>query len=92
MVSVDVYRPAARQQLSVIARDVKLPIYEGRRRDEARRTGPRGAQARRCQTGRDVLLVDTAGRLHIDDELMTELQELKELLEPDRRSCSSPTP
>ena len=36
------------------------------------------------QAGRDVLLVDTAGRQHIDDQLMKELQELKEALEPDR--------
>jgi signal recognition particle subunit SRP54 len=34
------------------------------------------------QTGRDIVLVDTAGRLHIDDQLMTELQELKSLLNP----------
>ena len=43
------------------------------------------------QTGRDMLLVDTAGRLHIDDQLMQELQDLKELLRPPR-FCSSPTP
>ncbi len=80
MVSVDVYRPAAREQLSVIARELKLPIYEG-----AETAVPELARAARrdtVQNGRDVLLVDTAGRLHIDDQLMAELQQLKELLTP----------
>ena len=80
MVSVDVYRPAAREQLAVVARDVALPIYIGSE------TTPLelGSAARReaANTGRDVLLVDTAGRLHIDDELMVELQQLKEALSP----------
>ena len=82
MVSVDVYRPAARQQLSVIARDIKLPIYEGT--PEVTKPAELARSARRdaTQTGRDVLLVDTAGRLHIDDQLMQELQELKEQLSP----------
>jgi signal recognition particle subunit SRP54 len=83
MVSVDVYRPAARKQLSVIARDLKLPIYEGTPEQasdpvELARSGRKEAM----QTGRDTLLVDTAGRLHIDEELMTELKRLKELLNP----------
>ena len=82
MVSVDVYRPAARRQLSVIARDVGLPVYEGT--DEEKRPSElaRGARREAAQAGRDVILVDTAGRLHIDEELMTELQELKEQLAP----------
>jgi len=83
MVSVDVYRPAARHQLSVIGRDIKLPVFEGTAEEAA---GPldlaRAARREAIHTGRDVLLVDTAGRLHIDDELMTELQQLKELLNP----------
>jgi signal recognition particle subunit SRP54 len=83
MVSVDVYRPAARKQLSVIAREIKIPIYEGTPDESAKpvdlaRSGRREA----VQTGRDTLLVDTAGRLHIDEDLMTELQQLKELLNP----------
>ena len=83
MVSVDVYRPAARKQLSVLARDLKLPIYEGgRRRNQAATSWLARARKEAVQTGRDVLLVDTAGRLHIDEELMTELTELKELAEP----------
>ena len=82
MVSVDVYRPAARQQLSVISRDIKLPIYEGTPEETKPIDLARSALREARQTGRDILLVDTAGRLHIDDQLMQELQELKELLAP----------
>jgi signal recognition particle subunit SRP54 len=82
MVSVDVYRPAARHQLSVIARDIKLPIYEGTPEETKPAELARSARRESAQTGRDVLLVDTAGRLHIDDQLMQELQDLKEQLAP----------
>jgi len=82
LVSVDVYRPAARQQLAVVARDVKIPIYEGTPEETKPVELARGALRESRQTGRDVLLVDTAGRLHIDDQLMQELRELKELLAP----------
>ena len=82
MVSVDVYRPAARHQLSVIARDIKLPIYEGTPEETKPAELARSARRESSQAGRDVLLVDTAGRLHIDDQLMQELQELKEQLAP----------
>src|SRR5690349_14234353 len=82
MVSVDVYRPAARKQLSVLARDLKLPIYEGAPEETKPAELARGARKEATQTGRDVILVDTAGRLHIDEELMTELTQLKEQLNP----------
>jgi signal recognition particle subunit SRP54 len=82
MVSVDVYRPAARHQLSVIAKDIKLPIYEGAAEETKPAELARSARREAAQLGRDVLLVDTAGRLHIDDDLMRELQELKEQLSP----------
>jgi signal recognition particle subunit SRP54 len=82
MVSVDVYRPAARQQLSVIAKDIKLPVYEGTPEETKPKVLARSALRESKQTGRDVLLVDTAGRLHIDDQLMQELQELKAELSP----------
>ena len=80
MVSVDVYRPAAREQLRVIARELKLPIYEGA--ETAVLDLARAARKDAVVNGRDVVLVDTAGRLHIDDQLMTELQQLKDVLEP----------
>src|SRR5947209_2841827 len=82
MVSVDVYRPAAREQLRVVARDVGLPIYEGTADEKQPADLARSARREAANSGRDVLLVDTAGRLHIDDQLMTELSELKELLSP----------
>ena len=82
MVSVDVYRPAARKQLAILAKDLKLPIYEGTAEETKPLELARSARKEAVQTGRDILLVDTAGRLHIDDELMTELTALKELLNP----------
>jgi signal recognition particle subunit SRP54 len=82
MVSVDVYRPAAREQLRVIAQDVNQPIYQGAPEEKQPLGLATGAKRESVQTGRDVLLVDTAGRLHIDDDLMVELQQLKESLTP----------
>jgi signal recognition particle subunit SRP54 len=82
MVSVDVYRPAARKQLSVIARELKLPIYEGTESETKPLELATSARRDAMQTGRDVVLVDTAGRLHIDEQLMIELTELKDQLNP----------
>src|ERR1041385_7285970 len=81
VVSVDVYRPAAREQLKVIANEIKQPIYEGAGENQPLELA-RGARRESVNTGRDVVLVDTAGRLHLDDALMTELQQLKEQLNP----------
>jgi signal recognition particle subunit SRP54 len=82
MVSVDVYRPAAREQLRVVAKDVGLPIYPGTPEETLPLDLARSARREAVNNGRDVLLVDTAGRLHLDEELMTELQQLKDLLNP----------
>jgi signal recognition particle subunit SRP54 len=82
LVSVDVYRPAAREQLKVIAREVGQPIYQGTAEETQPVDLARSARREANNTGRDVLLVDTAGRLHIDDQLMAELAQLKELLTP----------
>ncbi len=82
MVSVDVYRPAARKQLSVIARDIKLPVYEGVEGETKPLELAKSARREAVQTGRDTILIDTAGRLHIDEDLMTELQELKNEFNP----------
>jgi len=82
MVSVDVYRPAAREQLNVIGRDVKLPVYVGTPDETKPMDLARSARREAANTGRDVVLVDTAGRLHIDEDLMTELQQLKEAVAP----------
>jgi signal recognition particle subunit SRP54 len=82
LVSVDVYRPAARDQLKILARDLKIPIYEGEPGNNVPLELAKGARREAIQTGKDFLLVDTAGRLHIDEELMVELQGLKEALNP----------
>jgi signal recognition particle subunit SRP54 len=82
MVSVDIYRPAAREQLAILARDLKVPIYPGSAEEKAPVDLARSARREAVNNGRDVLLVDTAGRLHIDDQLMSELKELKTLLNP----------
>jgi signal recognition particle subunit SRP54 len=82
VVSVDVYRPAARDQLRIVAKEVGVPIYAGEPGETLPVDLARSARKDTANNGRDVLLVDTAGRLHIDEDLMTELQQLKELLNP----------
>src|SRR4051794_10999737 len=66
LVSVDVYRPAARQQLNILAKNVNTPIYEGSAEESKPLDLARSARREAMQAGRDVLLVDTAGRQHID--------------------------
>ncbi|HET8824040.1 MAG TPA: signal recognition particle protein [Terriglobales bacterium] len=85
LVSVDVYRPAAREQLKVVAQAIKAQIYQGEVTEANTATVERLAKESRREainTGCDVLIVDTAGRLHIDDQLMEEMQSLKKLLNP----------
>ncbi len=85
LVSVDVYRPAAREQLKVVAQAIKANIYEGQVNEANTATVERLAKEARKEainTGCNVLIVDTAGRLHIDDQLMDEMQSLKRLLNP----------
>jgi signal recognition particle subunit SRP54 len=85
LVSVDVYRPAAREQLKIVAQAIQAQIYEGEVTEASTATVERLArEARReaINSGCDVLIVDTAGRLHIDDRLMEEMRSLKRLLNP----------
>jgi signal recognition particle subunit SRP54 len=87
LVSVDVYRPAAREQLKVVAKSIEAKLYEGDQKGEAAGSAlvVRLAQEARREArnmGCDTLIVDTAGRLHIDEELMTEMEQLKKLLNP----------
>jgi signal recognition particle subunit SRP54 len=85
LVSVDVYRPAAREQLKIVAQAVKSHIYEGEVGEANTATVERLVKEARREavvSGCDVLIVDTAGRLHIDDQLMDEMQSLKKLLNP----------
>ena len=87
LVSVDVYRPAAREQLKIVANSIKANLYEGDLKGEP--PGPDlverlAKEARRdaVNSGCDTLIVDTAGRLALDDELMKEMERLKKLLAP----------
>src|SRR5436309_7504876 len=76
LVSVDVYRPAAREQLKVIARATGQQIFEQNETNDPL-TLVRAAYRHAQQVGFDTLLIDTAGRLHIDDELMVELERIQ---------------
>ncbi len=85
LVSVDVYRPAAREQLKVVAQQVGANLYEGQVAEANTATVERLAKEARKEavvTGSDILIVDTAGRLHIDEQLMEEMQSLKAMLNP----------
>lgn len=82
LVSVDIYRPAAREQLAVLAREIKLPIWIGEPGENRPSELVKGAKIEASRAGRDTILVDTAGRLHIDEELMVELDALKTQLNP----------
>jgi len=81
LLSVDVYRPAAREQLKVIAKATGQQIFEFPETNDPL-TLVREAQKHAQQTGFDTLLIDTAGRLHIDDELMEELVQIKNETHP----------
>jgi signal recognition particle subunit SRP54 len=77
LLSVDVYRPAARQQLSIIAQAIGQPVFEAPDINEPLELVRQAM--RECQlVGYDTLLIDTAGRLHVDEELMVELQRIKQ--------------
>ena len=82
MVSVDVYRPAARDQLAVLAKQLNLPLYAGVPGETKPLELAKSAKREAIQAGKDVILIDTAGRLHIDEDLMTELAELKATFDP----------
>ncbi len=81
LVSTDVRRPAAIEQLNVLGRQAKLRVH-----DPAGELDPvaraKGAVLEARNTGFDVVIVDSAGRLHIDDALMTELEAIKQAVEP----------
>jgi signal recognition particle subunit SRP54 len=81
LVSTDVRRPAAIHQLNVLGEKASLRVY-----DPAGEMDPvaraKGALADARSLGFDVVIVDTAGRLHIDDELMNELEAIKAVVEP----------
>jgi signal recognition particle subunit SRP54 len=80
MVSTDVRRPAAIQQLSVVGEQAEVKVFAPETMDPVARAT--GALAEARNKGFDTVIVDTAGRLHIDDDLMDELQAIKDAVRP----------
>src|SRR5688500_17396211 len=80
MVSTDVRRPAAIQQLAIVGEQAGVKVFTPETMDPVARA--KGALTEARTKGFDTAIVDTAGRLHIDDELMTELQAIKEAVQP----------
>jgi signal recognition particle subunit SRP54 len=81
LVSTDVYRPAARDQLRVVGKQAGQPVHHPEGLTEPREILRSALQEARS-VGHEFVIVDTAGRLHIDDELMSELVDLKAIAEP----------
>ncbi len=81
LVAADIYRPAAIEQLKTLGQSLGLPVFEpqpGQSPPEIARLAMVQAKA----TGRDIAIIDTAGRLHIDEALMEELKAIKEATSP----------
>ena len=80
LAACDIYRPAAIKQLQVVGQQVNVPVYEHGTQDPVKTALEAVEHAR--SYGRDVLIIDTAGRLHIDIELMEELRRIKAAVKP----------
>ncbi len=80
LVGADIYRPAARKQLEVVGKNINVPFYTSESQDALQITKDsiKDARERAC----DVLILDTAGRLHIDEEMMQELERIKKEVQP----------
>lgn len=81
LAACDVYRPAAIKQLQVVGGKVNVPVFEEGQINPVKIAKDALDEAKR--QGADVLIVDTAGRLHIDEQLMEELQKIKAEVKPD---------
>jgi signal recognition particle subunit SRP54 len=81
MVAADVKRPAAVEQLQILGRKIDVPVFhlEGATPPDVCRAGVEHARA----ISADVVLLDTAGRLHVDDDLMAEVAEIARVTKPD---------
>ena len=75
LVGVDIYRPAAIKQLQVVGEKVKVPVFEKGTQEPAKTAKEAVEYAK--QNNHDVIIIDTAGRLHIDEDLMNELRDIK---------------
>ncbi|MCI0617417.1 signal recognition particle protein, partial [bacterium] len=81
LVSTDVYRPAAMDQLAVLAKQIQVPFYPSTPDQDPVDLAKKAVYEAK-NTGYSIVLVDTAGRLHLDDELMKELQRMKAAINP----------
>lgn len=81
LAACDIYRPAAIKQLQVVGGKVNVPVFEEGQINPVKIAKDALDEAKR--QGADVLIVDTAGRLHIDEQLMEELQKIKAEVRPD---------
>ncbi len=81
LVAGDIYRPAAIDQLKIIGEKIGVPVFE--RGTQKPEVTAKQAIAHARDHGNDYVIVDTAGRLHIDEELMKELERVKKAAEPD---------
>lgn len=79
-VACDIYRPAAIEQLKVIAGQIDVPVFEKGTQNPVKTAKEAVKYAK--DHGNDIVILDTAGRLHIDEELMGELKKIKEAVEP----------
>jgi signal recognition particle subunit SRP54 len=82
MVAADVYRPAAIDQLETLGRELEIPVYADRTTTDVVRIVRQGVEQARRERDR-VVLLDTAGRLQIDEAMMDELRRVKEAVQPD---------
>lgn len=82
LVACDVYRPAAIDQLKVVGEQVGVPVYSEEDNKNVIEIAQHAIQEARAK-GNDVVIVDTAGRLAIDEEMMTEIYNLKQAVQPD---------
>ena len=81
LVACDIYRPAAIKQLQVVGKTYNIPVFEMGDKENPAIIAQKGVEYAN-QNGHDVVLIDTAGRLHIDDELMGELAQVKSAVMP----------
>lgn len=82
LVACDVYRPAAIEQLRVLAEQIEVPIYMNLQEKDPVKIAREGIQEARAK-GYDTVIIDTAGRLAVDEELMNEIAAIKEASQPD---------
>lgn len=80
LVAADVYRPAAIDQLETLGKQLNMPVFSGDRKHPVEIAKQAVAQAK--EEHNDYVLIDTAGRLHIDEKLMEELDDIKEAVQP----------